>query len=109
MFASALSFGRRGRSALDRGTLRGIMKRHPAVNDFLNKMTPRRGRFQDKLSAAREPFDYREIFADRGPRMLSSRRYSDFRGNQWCSLDTLMFLRWELLLPLYRVFVIQDL
>lgn len=27
------------------------MKRHPAVNDFLNKMTPSGERFKDKLSA----------------------------------------------------------
>lgn len=40
----------RGRNAPDRRTLRGIMKRHPAVNDFLNKMTPPGGRFKDKLS-----------------------------------------------------------
>lgn len=40
-----------GRNAPDRRTLRGIMKRHPAVNDFLNKMTPSGGRFKDKLSA----------------------------------------------------------
>lgn len=80
MFASALSFGRRGRSALDGRTLRGIMKRHPAVNDFLNKMTPRRGRFEDKLSAAREPFDYREIFAEQGTTNIIVAEVFGFQG-----------------------------
>lgn len=48
LFALVLSLGR---NAPDRRTLRGIMKRHPAVNDFLNKMTPSGERFKDKLSA----------------------------------------------------------